>query len=254
MFYQILQIIALAQPAIKNNFGNIFGTVKMEEIIKFKFFKKAFTLYKFRKHYLTGFTLIELLVVVVIIAILAVVVFLSYSGAQSKARDTRRISDITTIKGALTMFNQDYNRFPRPHTNWESFDYFDGGTWAGTTDWDGVLYSDFSQDSGRLAVYYPTPLKDPKTNSYYYWTMSNTPTDTKWQDYTLLVALENQNYGSALGSGITSGQIVAHQSTINLSGLNVCRTGVNMGDVVNGVNTSSGTVLTLTQLPICSGL
>ena len=48
-----------------------------------------------------GFTLIELLVVISIIAILAVVGITLFSGAQNKARDARRKSDIIAMSKAM---------------------------------------------------------------------------------------------------------------------------------------------------------
>jgi prepilin-type N-terminal cleavage/methylation domain-containing protein len=56
-----------------------------------------------------GFTLIELLIVVAIVAILAVVVVLTLNPAQllRQARDSNRISDLSTMKGALTLYLAD---------------------------------------------------------------------------------------------------------------------------------------------------
>ncbi len=51
-----------------------------------------------------GFTLIELLVVIAIIGILSSVVMASLSSARAKARDTRRISDLSQIRNALFMY------------------------------------------------------------------------------------------------------------------------------------------------------
>lgn len=48
-----------------------------------------------------GFTLIELLVVISIIAILMAMAVASYSNAQIKARDARRISDMKNIQSAM---------------------------------------------------------------------------------------------------------------------------------------------------------
>lgn len=48
-----------------------------------------------------GFTLIELLVVISIIAILAVIGIALFSGAQARARNARRRSDVKTIVSAL---------------------------------------------------------------------------------------------------------------------------------------------------------
>ncbi len=56
-----------------------------------------------------GFTLIELLVVVSIIAILSVFVILTLNPAQmlKQARDSQRISDMTTIKSAMALYLAD---------------------------------------------------------------------------------------------------------------------------------------------------
>jgi general secretion pathway protein G len=51
-----------------------------------------------------GFTLIELLVVIAIIGILSSVVLASLNSARTKARDTRRISDIKQIQIALELY------------------------------------------------------------------------------------------------------------------------------------------------------
>ena len=56
-----------------------------------------------------GFTLIELLVVIAIIAILAVVVILTLNPAEllRQARDSNRLSDMATLKSALSLFEAD---------------------------------------------------------------------------------------------------------------------------------------------------
>ena len=56
-----------------------------------------------------GFTLIELLVVIAIIAVLAVVVILSLNPAEllRQARDSNRISDMATLKSAVSLYLAD---------------------------------------------------------------------------------------------------------------------------------------------------
>lgn len=56
-----------------------------------------------------GFTLIELLVVIAIIAVLAVVVVLTLNPAEllKQARDSNRISDLNTMKSAISLFLAD---------------------------------------------------------------------------------------------------------------------------------------------------
>ena len=59
-----------------------------------------------------GFTLIELLVVIAIIGILATIVLVSLNTARSKARDTRRVSDIRQVALALEMYYDDEKAYP----------------------------------------------------------------------------------------------------------------------------------------------
>lgn len=63
-----------------------------------------------------GFTLIELLIVVAIIGLLATLAIISLTSAQSKARDTKRISDIKSLQSAVEMYYNDNNAYPVPTT------------------------------------------------------------------------------------------------------------------------------------------
>jgi len=59
-----------------------------------------------------GFTLIELLIVIAIIGILSSLLFVNFSGARERARDSKRKTDFAEIKNALQLYYNDYGKFP----------------------------------------------------------------------------------------------------------------------------------------------
>ena len=62
----------------------------------------------------SGFTIIELIVVIVVIAILATITFVSYNGVQAKARDDRRLTDVSNIEKAMELYYSDNGSYPVP--------------------------------------------------------------------------------------------------------------------------------------------
>jgi type II secretion system protein G len=59
-----------------------------------------------------GFTLIELLIVIAIIGVLTALVTTNLQGARSRARDTRRKSDLHAIEQSLRLYYNDAKQFP----------------------------------------------------------------------------------------------------------------------------------------------
>ena len=64
----------------------------------------------------SGFTIIELLIVIAIIAILAGLVLNNFQGAQAKARDTQRVTDVNNIHSKLEEYHQENNGYPNTFT------------------------------------------------------------------------------------------------------------------------------------------
>jgi len=63
-----------------------------------------------------GFTIIELLIVIAIIAILVGLVLNNFQGAQAKARDTQRVTDINNINSKLEEYYNENNAYPQTFT------------------------------------------------------------------------------------------------------------------------------------------
>ena len=61
---------------------------------------------------LTGFTLIQLLVVIAIIGLLASVVLVSLNSARQKARNAKRVADLSQMQKALELYFDTYNSYP----------------------------------------------------------------------------------------------------------------------------------------------
>lgn len=60
----------------------------------------------------TGFTLVELLIVISIIGILARFLFVNFAEVRIRGRDTRRKSDLASVKQALRLYYNDFQQYP----------------------------------------------------------------------------------------------------------------------------------------------
>jgi prepilin-type N-terminal cleavage/methylation domain-containing protein len=95
-----------------------------------------------------GFTIIELLIVIAIIAILALLVLNNFQGAQAKARDQQRTTDINNVHSKLEEFYNENNYYPRTFT---------AATFPGIDD--GSLKDPMGSDLIQIA----TPVADQAT-------------------------------------------------------------------------------------------
>ncbi len=107
-----------------------------------------------------GFTLLELLIVIVIIGILALLIIPNITSAPKKARDTKRKTDITTVRKGLEEYFVNNNVYP-------------------------TLLTDLQSGSAPIIKTVPT---DPKNSGVYVYTY--TPANTN-STYTLTACLEN---------------------------------------------------------------
>lgn len=124
-----------------------------------------------------GFTLIELLVVITIIGILATGAVTVYSSQIQKARDTTRISDLSSLKTWIEQFYQDASVYPQWGNDWLG--------WAGS--------------DGDMLDYLPNLAEDPKHDQTCLgsrcWYVYVVWTDDVWiiqWSYEVSTAFENQ--------------------------------------------------------------
>lgn len=80
-----------------------------------------------------GFTIIELIVAITIIAILASITLVTYNGAQGRARDSSRRTDIANIVKALELYYEDNGQYPNTGTSGSMIN----GSWynSGDSSW-----------------------------------------------------------------------------------------------------------------------
>ncbi|MFA5749713.1 MAG: prepilin-type N-terminal cleavage/methylation domain-containing protein [Candidatus Shapirobacteria bacterium] len=60
----------------------------------------------------TGFSLIELLVVVSIMGVLAAVLMMNIVGARERAKDSKKMQDLNSLKNGLRMYYNDNQSYP----------------------------------------------------------------------------------------------------------------------------------------------
>ena len=69
-----------------------------------------------------GFTIIELLIVIAIIGILAGLVLNNFQGAQAKARDSQRRTDINAIHAQLENYHNENGNYHDNHNKYSMID------------------------------------------------------------------------------------------------------------------------------------
>lgn len=141
-----------------------------------------------------GFTLIELLVVIAIIGLLSTLAVVALGSARTKARDSKRLSDIKQIQTALELYHTDNNGYPAAAT----------AITLGTANSTDCLDSDgFTSKATCSNAYMGLVPADPRDGAYSYQSTTSSGT------YTLTATLEGTMSGmtgtvTANPSGMTA--------------------------------------------------
>lgn len=126
-----------------------------------------------------GFTLIELLIVIAIIGLLATLAIVSLTTAQRKARDTKRVADMSTIQKAVELYYSDNAAYP-------------------------VITPDYAALQTAISNYITQVPTPPSTASDYYYSSTTS-------SYVLKAVLEDPNH-QALGQDSDSASFVGTDS------------------------------------------
>jgi prepilin-type N-terminal cleavage/methylation domain-containing protein len=185
-----------------------------------------------------GFTLIELLVVISIIAILSVVVVLTLNPAEllRQAKDSSRISDLSTLKTALSLYLTDGNSNLASSSFGYSACYLSTQSGAGTTTAKCGIFTSAGitalsssssanyrkiNSTGWVPVNFSqmsagTPLgalpADPLNDKNHYYTYAASPTNI----FELGTFIESKKFSSGNTSVVTTGTIYETGSTLTL--------------------------------------
>jgi prepilin-type N-terminal cleavage/methylation domain-containing protein len=110
----------------------------------------------FTKTSLRGFTLIELLVVIAIIGLLSTAIMGPVQTGLKKGRDTRKISDLTQVQGALIQFAGDNNgQYPAALTLLDpTYMKADAKMTTSSAARDRMMYTLYSDAAGNIVSYH----------------------------------------------------------------------------------------------------
>lgn len=181
-----------------------------------------------------GFTLVELMIVIAIIGVLAVALIPTLTGAQSKARDTGRISAITNASTSLLSYRNDSWYFPSTDkgcltdANWNIASYKDNAStpadvtaevakvfngWKAPVDSQGVKLATTAWTAARS-------IKCDISKSYGYQAWRLDATGIAYTAGILIASIENykQANAKALPTDVTTnGQLVVWTMTVPIA-------------------------------------
>jgi prepilin-type N-terminal cleavage/methylation domain-containing protein len=140
-----------------------------------------------------GFTIVELLIVIVVIGLLAGLVLNTFQGAQARARNTERQTDVNALHTHLEVYFNDNGHYPSGGS--ATICGSDGATSCvlSTTIFDGLDAEALNDPSGNgYNVVSSTPT--PAGGAYYYFPTTCTGTGSgQCTGYTLYADLEDES-------------------------------------------------------------
>lgn len=108
----------------------------------------------------SGFTIVELLIVIVVIGILAALVLNSFSGAQAKSRDAKRVTDVQALRKYAAAYVAEKGEAPQSTVGcWAARSYLVGGECE-----DFANFQDITKYMGNSGL-----PKDPKNDNTYFY-------------------------------------------------------------------------------------
>ncbi len=116
------------------------------------------------KQKIKAFTLVELIVTITILAILWTIAFISLQWYSTSARDSTRLSDLSSMRSSLELFQLDAGKYPIV-TNWVDITY---SGWVVWTQW--IFWKSVYENVNKLDK---TPLDPVTEKEYTYSTTSN---------------------------------------------------------------------------------
>ena len=178
----------------------------------------------------SGFTLIELVVTIAIIGILLTISAISFSNIRQKARDAKRVSDITQIQNTLSLYLRDEGQYP-----------------ASLTFGNALIGSSSSSTYMTILPNNPTPRNDGACpDSEYLYQKSATGTDYKI-DFCLAESTAQLNAGNkcATSKGIINGTCESTNAYVltYTAGANGSITGTSTQTVSSGADGSAVTAV-----------
>jgi len=117
-----------------------------------------------------GFTLIELLIVIAIIGLLSTLAMVSMSSARAKARDAKRLSDLSQIRSGMELYFNDHGTYALKNKDGGDINVGDETTDTADTDyiknWSDFVDPRAAKISGSKAC-----SKDSTKACHYAWTV-----------------------------------------------------------------------------------